>query len=244
MQRAYFWNFVAVLGKKALIALFLILILPEISFAQINKRELNLPNYDERILHYGFTLGLNSTRYNLVHSAQYAKTDTVLSALSPRSVGFSLGFVLNYKLADYFDVRLLPTVAFYERTVIYELKNAEDGPVSQVTESTFIELPFLASYKSQRRGNFRVYLVGGIKPGIEAGAKKKEKKETELRTNNFDLSVDYGFGVDIYYPLFKWSPEIRFSHGILNMLNDDPNVYSRSLNRLTTHTVSLYLHFE
>ena len=89
-----------------------------------------------------------------------------------------------------------------------------------------------------------MYVVGGLKGGIEAGAKKKDKKETELRTQNKDLAIDIGVGFDIYYPLFKFSPEIRFSQGIPNMVVHDPNPYARSVNKMTTHTVSLYLHFE
>ena len=89
-----------------------------------------------------------------------------------------------------------------------------------------------------------MYLVGGVKLSLEAGAKKKEKKNTELRTQSTDVALDYGVGFDFYCPLFKFSPELRMSHGIINMLNNDPNIYSMSLSKLVTHTLTLYLHFE
>jgi hypothetical protein len=57
------------------------------------------------------------------------------------------------------------------------------------------------------------------------------------------MSVDYGFGFDLFYEYFKLSPELRFSHGITNMLVKDPNVYSKALDRLSSHTVSFYLYF-
>jgi hypothetical protein len=242
METVNFWDKLY-LHRSKINFLIIFLMLASHGWTQVKRKDdINLPNYDERKIHYGFTIGINSTRFRPVHSSYYVREDTVKSAVAPRSLGFSLGFVLNYKFADYFDLRLLPTVAFYDRKVVYTLANKQQ--VEQTTESTFIELPFMAKYKSERRGNLRFYLVGGFKPGIEAGAKKKEKKESELRTENYDLTVDYGIGADIYYPLFKFSPEIRFSHGLLNLLNNDPNVYSQSLNRLTTHTVSLFLHFE
>lgn len=242
MEKINLWNKLGLYRSKIAFFGVLFLFIAINANGQIKKRTINLPNYDERKLHYGFTLGLNTTRFNLLHSEFYTSNDTVKSVLAPRSVGFSLGFILDYKLADYFAVRLLPTVAFYERKVEYIL-NGQVG-VDQITESTFIEVPVMAQYKSQRRGNVRFYLSAGLKPGIEAGAKKKEKKPSELRTQNFDLSFDYGIGMDVFYQFFKFSPEIRFSHGLLNLLNNDPNVYSRSLNRVTSHTVSLYLHFE
>lgn len=203
----------------------------------------NLPNYDNRWLHYGFSLALNNTRFKPTVSNYYlSAADSVVSLTGTRNTGFSLGFILNMKMTDFLDLRLLPTVSFYQRDVNYIFKNK--FAITQSTESTFIEIPLVVKYKSQRRGNFRMYMVGGLKAAIEAGAKKKEKKDTELRSNNYDLSVEYGFGLDIYYPLFKFSPEIRFSHGLLNMLEIDNNIYSKNLDRLSTHTVSLYLHFE
>ena len=203
----------------------------------------NLPYYDNRRLHYGFTLALNNTRFRPTVSEYYLSSeDSVVSATGIRNTGFSLGFILNLKLADFFDLRLLPTVAFYQRDVNFLFKNKFASV--QSTESTFIEIPLMLKYKSQRRGNFRMYMVGGLKAAIEAGAKKREKKDTELRSNNYDLCIDYGFGLDIYYPLFKFSPEIRFSHGLLNMLERDNNIYSQSLDRLSTHTITLFLQFE
>jgi hypothetical protein len=203
----------------------------------------NLPNYDEKVLHYGFTIGANTTRFKMVYSPYYllAKNDSIYSIQSKNSAGFSLGFIVNLRLHRQWDLRLLLTVAFYDRTVTYNFKYSQSA---QTAQSTFIEIPLLLKYKSQRRRNTRMYMIGGLKGGIEAGAKKKDKKETQLRTQNSDLAIDFGVGFDIYYPLFKFSPEIRFSKGIPNMLINDPNPYARSLSRLSTNTVSLYFHFE
>ncbi|MFN6943681.1 MAG: porin family protein [Cytophagaceae bacterium] len=246
MHQVNFWGELYIHRKKIAFALAIIVILiGNNAFAQRHenpRRDLNLPFYDDKTMHYGFTIGLNSARFRTVHSPYYLQSDTLLSALSPGSPGFSLGFILNMKLDNHFDIRLLPTVAFYERMVEFRFRGGEIE--NQVTESTFIEFPLLLKYKSQRRGNMRMYAVGGLKPSVEAGAKKRDKTDDQLRTNNTDLALEYGFGFDFYFPLFKFSPEIRFSHGLVNMLNRDPNVYSRSLNVLNTHTVSLFLHFE
>lgn len=251
MAKVNFWNKLFIHRKEIVILTLLFLaFLP--SFAQDHSYgkgkswiDKNLPEYDNKKLHYGFTIGINSTRFRPIQSEYYLSTvppvDTLMKLIGSRSPGFSLGFILNYKIAEYFDIRLLPTVAFYQRDVVYTFANGSTN--TQTTESTFIEIPLLLKYKSQRRGNLRMYVLGGIKPAIEAGAKKKEKRETDLRTENRDFSLDYGFGFDIYYPLFKFSPEIRISHGLLNLLKEDPNVYSRSLKRLSTHTVTLYLNF-
>ncbi|MCU0416064.1 MAG: PorT family protein [Cytophagaceae bacterium] len=224
---------------KVLVFLFVQLTSVFVSQAQ-DPRWTNLPTYDDKTLHYGFSLGMNNTGFKIRESNTYF-SDSLTSIYPKRTFGFSLGFIVNLRLHDHFDLRLLPTVAFYERSVQYSYANSFE---LQTLESTMLEFPLLLKYKSQRRRNSRMYLVGGFKGCIEAGSKKRERKQTELRANNYDFTFDWGVGFDFYFQLFKFSPEIRFSHGIVNMLSQDPNIYSESLTRMSTHTVTIYLHFE
>lgn len=214
-------------------------LLPLILKAQ-DPRWTNIPNYDLRKFHFGFTLALNRTAYKAAFSDSYG-ADSTKKVTTPYTQGFTLGFVVNMMLHDQLDLRLLPSVGFYDRTVNYQFMFSGE---QQKIESTFIELPLLLKYKSIRRKNQRLYLLGGVKLGIEAGAKKNEKKQTELRTNPFDFSLEYGVGMDLYMPYFKFAPEIRVSHGIVNLLVDDPNIYSQSLSRLFSHSITLFFHFE
>ena len=247
MQRAHIWSKFHLYRYK-IITLFYTFFLAIIAVQaqQLHSQENfewdhNLPHYDDRRLHYGFTLGLNSTRFRPVQSQTFF-SDSISSIRSKPQGGFNLGFVMNLRLSKYFDARLLPGVAFYTRNVQYQFQNGFSS--AQNTESVFIETPLLIKYKSQRRKNHRLYVVGGLKTCFEAGAKKKEKKKSELRTQNFDLTVEYGFGIDLYFQFFKFAPELRFSHGLSNLLVNDPNLYSESLTKLTTHTISLYFFFE
>ena len=89
-----------------------------------------------------------------------------------------------------------------------------------------------------------MYMLAGIKPALEVGSKKNEIQNDRLRARVIDFNIEYGLGFDMYYPLFKFSPEIRFSHGFVNMKVDDPNEYARSINTMLTHTVTLYFNFE
>ena len=207
-----------------------------------SETHINLPGYDDKFLHYGFSLATNYSIYKVNHSANYL-TDTISSLRSVSSYSFALGFILNMRLGEYFDLRLLPNVAFYERRIRYIFPKTE-LPVDAIFESSFIEFPLLIKYKAHRRANHRMYMVAGIKPGIEVGGKKDEKKKSQLRTTGSDIALDIGFGIDKYYPLFKLSPEIRFAIGLKNLHNKDDNVYSNSIEKLSTYTVTLYLHFE
>jgi hypothetical protein len=205
-----------------------------------DPRWTNIPNYDLRKFHFGFTLAVNRTAYKAAYSNSFG-SDSAKKITTPYTQGFTLGFVVNMMLHDQLDLRILPSVGFYDRAVNYKFTFSEE---QQRIESTFIELPLLLKYKSIRRKNQRLYLLGGVKLGIEAGAKKNEKRQTELRTNPLDFSIEYGVGMDLYMPYFKFAPEIRVSHGIVNLLVDDPNIYSQSLKGLFSHTITLFFHFE
>lgn len=207
------------------------------------RKVINLPNFDEKKMHFGFYLATNYATYRIKRSDFMAEHPDSIKSVSPiGSVGFTLGFIFNLKLADYVDLRLVPGVGFYERTMAYQFGSG--APVNQVLESTMAEFPLLLKLKSERRGNTRMYFLVGGKYSLASGLRRKDKKPDELRAINNDLSIEYGFGFDIYYEYFKLSPEIRFSHGLLQATVNDPNKYANALKRVSTHTVTISFHFQ
>lgn len=247
MQNTHIWHQFHLYGKKVVFSLLLLfLLVPQIKAQHYNKTE-NLPNYDNRWLHYGFLIGIHSSSLRMQYSDAFVsdELDSLHSIMAPNSFGFSLGLIANVRLADYLDLRLLPEVVFYENRMEYNtVSGAQTRIDRQLIESTFVEFPILLKYKSVRRGNSRMYLVGGIEPGIEATGKKDEAEGEKLSIKGSNLSLQLGFGMDIYFPLFKFSPEIRFSRGLVNALSSESNRYSQPIDRLVTNTVTLYLLFE
>jgi hypothetical protein len=206
--------------------------------------EKNNPNYDDRKLTYGFLIGVHTSTYQINYSDAFVTPDMDhIHSVEPNwKAGFSIGFITNYRLNEQLDVRITPLVAFYEHELKY---NYIDNTPSKtkLVETTVVELPILLKYKSERRGNVRMYMIGGIKPGIEAAGQKESKSATvTVKTEN--LSLEAGFGFDFYYPLFKFSPEIRFSHGIMNMLDNKSNEFGAPLDRINTNTISIYFLFQ
>lgn len=234
-------------GKKIIFSLLLLfLLIPQLKAQSYNKTE-NLPNYDDRWLHYGFLIGVHSSSLRMQYSDAFAsgELDSLHSIMAPNSFGFSLGLIANVRLADYLDLRVLPEFVIYENRMEYNTVSATQPRIDrQLIESYFVEFPILLKYKSVRRGNSRVYLVGGIEPGISSSGKKDEGEGEKLSLKDTNLSLQLGFGMDVYFPFFKFSPEIRFSRGLVNALSDETNRYSQPIDRLVTNTVTLYLLFE
>lgn len=247
MQTSYIWNKLHLHWPKIILALLALVCLSREGLAQkkrwVNK---NNPTYDDRKITYGFLIGLHTTTYQIKYADRFVTQDfdTVYTIDPGWSPGFSLGFIVNYRVTDLLDFRVTPKVAFYENTLHYVY--TDDTPSeTKLVETTMVELPFLLKYKSERRANARMYMVGGFKPALEASGKKDtEDPSSNLGITRMNLSIEAGFGFDFYYPLFKFSPEIRFSRGLVNILNNTTNKYGQPLQRVNTNTITLYLLFQ
>jgi len=248
MQKTNIWHKLHLHWQKVAACCFLLSIcLLNEAQAQLTKTD-NLSNYDKRWLHYGFSIGMHSSGYRLQYADDFNTSafDSLHSVMPSNTFGFSLGLIANIRLAEFLDLRITPEVVFYENHLDYNYISAGQSVVEeQIVETTFVEFPVLFKYKSMRRGNTRMYLIGGIEPGIEATGKKKDQNEDDrLLVNGTNLSAQLGFGLDVYFPLFKFAPELRFSRGLLNMKNDKENAYGAPIKQLTTNTITLYLLFE
>ena len=242
MHTTHFWNKFDIYGYKGLITLLLICSVNSV-FGQKNF-DTNLPNYDEKWIHYGFLIGVHRSYFKLDYSEKFLTggLDSMRSIQTPARVGFDLGFIVNMRLGKFFDFRATPQVGFYEYKLQFEY--TDGSSIDQLVESTVVEIPLLIKYKSIRWNNFRVYLIGGLNPAIQASGNKDDEEERKLQTAEFNLNGEFGFGFDIYFPLFKFAPEIRFSRGLFNLLRDDKFGYSEGIGSLNTNVVTLYLLFE
>jgi hypothetical protein len=250
MQTAHIRNKLHLYGPKITAILALVFCMHTGAQAQKQQQlswvKKNNPNYDNRKLSYGFLIGIHTTAYQLKYSDNFVTQnfDTVYAVEPKWSPGFSLGFIVNYRLDELWDLRLTPKVAFYEHKLRY-LFTDDTKTDEQTVETTMVEFPLLLKFKSERRDNLRMYMIGGVKPAIEASGKKNlENVTATLEVTGANLSLDVGFGLDIYYPLFKFSPEVRFSRGIVNVLDNRTNKYGMPLERLNTNTITVYLLFQ
>jgi len=247
-------------GAKIILLLLLLIpgssLLAQHSGHQFMWARRNNPEYDRRKITYGFSIGLHTSAYQIKYSDKYVspQLDTLVSVDPPFIPGFSLGFLVNFRLHDMLDVRIMPKAGFYTHELNYRYLTSKDLDPrtegvqkfkTQIFETTMVEVPFLIKYKSMRRGNVRMYMVGGITPAIEASGKRDIQSSTSnFSINKGNLSIDAGMGFDFYFPLFKLSQEIRFSRGIVNILGDEASSFKEPILRMNTNTISVYFIFQ
>lgn len=209
----------------------------------IGYRRKHLEYYDDKPIHYGILFAVPFTRFNIKHSNDFVSRDTAFVIQSPTNAAFRMGFTINAFLNEHFDLRTTPSVSLYERHLKFSYPNGTDR--TEKRESTWIEVPLLLKYKSVRRVNSRMYMVAGVTLGLETNVKRNRGGgATALNTKSSDFSIDYGIGYEQFFEFFKFAPELRFSHGLTNMLVPGTNSVANGISRMRTHTVTLYLNFE
>lgn len=233
-----------IVGGLVLLAFFL----TNPALAQQKVTAENLPGYEHRKLRWGFSLGLNTSWYQLEHSGTYVdriKTDPDFSVNPKNGIGFNVNFISTYRLTRDFLVRFQPGVGYHSRLVDYKGNLEPNSTETEVTQeiNTFSgEMPLLIKYESLRRKNTQMYFVAGVKPSIVVGGQKKG--DEFLQVAGSDFTIEYGVGLDLFYPFFKFSPELRYSRGITNLHEPYNNVFNNNIQRLSTNTITLYLNFE
>ena len=231
----------------------------------------NDPTHDDKLLHFGFSLGFNTMDFNIKHS-EAAVSNNIVAEVAKLQPGFHVHALSNLRLAEFFDLRFLPGISFGgERHIEYRDLSVEDLQDSEIIdqnnipvkiESNFLEFPLLLKYKSKRLNNFRPFLIGGINTKFDlAGAKldwgKKDedgKKKNIVLLKLFDYYYDVGFGMDFYMQYFKLAIELKYSVGLRDVLKTedkkgekpyaDIEIYTNIIDQLHSRMFLISFHFE
>jgi hypothetical protein len=224
------------------------MLIPVVATAQKAKPK-NDSNYDERLLHFGFSMGVNTMDFNAKMNPSDTNNWTAeVVSLKP---GLNIQIVMDYRPTTYIDFRFLPGVSFGQRNLnFYD----EDGVLvndKQQLESSFLEFPLLIKAKGMRLNNSRPYLIGGVNFRYDLAAKKEYDEESEvyIRLRKADLYYEVGAGIDFYLPYFKLTIEAKMSNGLRDVLvHDEPHPYHpeyvNSIESLKSQMWVLSFHFE
>lgn len=215
----------------------------------------NLPNYDRKKLHFGFTVGLNTMDFAIQKADDFfnnSVNNNIYAIENQGKLGFHIGPVSSLRLGEYFDLRLLINLSFGQRDLTYWVvqdttaANIQLTPHTMKIASTFIEFPLLLKYKALRVNNYSPYLIAGINPKIDLAARKKIKEEEmpKIRLTNRDIYYEMGIGIDFYLLYFKLSTELKYSVGMADVLVRDNTEYTSTIKKMNSRIFMISLHFE
>ena len=235
--------------KNCFLALCLLLIFSHSTIAQKeNYRE----EQDNKPYYFGLSLGMVYSRFQLEHDPSFLQQDSILVAEPANTPGISLRLVAAANLTNRFELRFNPGLIFTDRPILYKL-NPKYAPdldqgynIKKSVESIITSFPLDVKFKSDRIGNFRVYMLGGGKIDIDlASNAKKRKADDQIKIGKYSYGVEYGIGFNFYRKSVTVSPELKISNGLNNLHDRNPNlIYSRVIDRIQSRMIVFTIHLE
>lgn len=227
-----------------------LLVLPTALWAQRDIPD-NLPKFDQKIVHFGFQLGLSQNGFAL--DPDITQTDSLINLQVRSQPGFVIHVVGELHFGPYIGLRWTPGIAFAARDLQYQfygIDGPELTPTVRTIESTFIESPLLIKYRSKRVNNFASYVMAGFNYSFDLASQEHVDNQIDeqgefivkLRRSNYNLDVGVGF--DFFLEYFKFTPELKFSYGLNNIIVKDNTVFSNPINDLRSRIFVVALNFE
>jgi hypothetical protein len=206
----------------------------------------NNPFYDySRRFHLGFFIGTNVSNFQYALSPAYSNQDSINTIRIQRFPGVTIGAVADIHFGEYLDLRFLPLISISQRNIIY--KRFDNQEVTRSIESSLAQIPVLLKLKSARHQNLRAYILAGFSLGYDLSSDKgalEDPLDPKIKLIPENFNYEYGGGMDFYLKYFKFSPEIRFSNGLNNLLYKDDKIYSQIINHLKSKIIYITLYFE
>lgn len=240
-----------------------------VSAVAAQNRKVNyLTTFDDKLVHFGFTLGVNTLDFGVVNYAKMGdnpdfvekswqgdqfpigKESFVRSDVASLVPGFTVGIVSSLRLGHDFNLRFLPGMSFGERKLTYNIPvediNTYETSNTYSIKSTFLDFPLLLKYKARRINNDRPYVIAGGAYRVDISRTAQEDL-VKLKGSGFYAEV--GAGWDHYYPFFRFSVEAKFSFGLTDQLGNVPastqrQYYAQSIKSLRSNIFTLLFHFE
>jgi hypothetical protein len=236
------------MGKKSFFILISFFV-PIFAFTQV-KKPWNISRFDDKIIHFGFSIGVNSMDFGIKRTmdAYTTPTDTFVFIPDVSSImppGFQVQIISDLRLSDNLNLRFLPGISFGQRALSFYLASDPAQNLTVDISSAYLDFPLDLKYRAVRLNNYRPYLLGGLNFRYDMSSRNDE--EVIIQTKPADLYVEGGIGVDWYLPFFKFSTEIKAGIGLRDVLvhetNDRPQ-YLNSLEALRSYIFCLSFHFE
>lgn len=251
-------------GKVSLFVGLLFVILTSSATAQGMFGMSSLSGSDDKLLSYGFFIGIHTNTYRLKYSDAFMDetnpASPMIRAIYPKyTPGFSLGFTGIFRFHDQLRLLFAPKIGFYQFQTEVQFfpqsgNTPQPGGIDEEIdlsgevyfgEATLVELPILLKYSSQRFNNTRMYFIGGASYQFRTKPQDQANLE-DLVTTGQDYTLEIGMGFESYFQFFKFAPEIRFSHGLKNLYqpqNTNP-FFNDAISDIRRKSITLYLNFQ
>jgi hypothetical protein len=220
------------------------------------QKEIYRSDHDDLPYYFGLTLGYNSSFLHPTKSAKFLQKDinnqdSILVAEPGASGGVTLGLLATARLTNHLQVRFNPQLIiggakYFNYTLGAARDENEEVNQRRTLPSTIVSFPLQIKLNSDRIGNFRTYLLGGIKYDYDLSSNSSARNaEDMIKLNKSDFGLEAGIGCNFFLPFVTISPEIKVGYGLTNIHNRDVNLkYSSVFDAIYSRMIMFSLHFE
>ena len=232
----------------------------------------NLTYFDDRGIHFGFYLGLNTMDYRLRNyknvfdnpvfidndplkanaALKYEGQTSFAAEIYQIMPGFTVGGVINLRLDRDFDFRFTPGMSLGNRHFNYIgvtplATNGQNQDTYLSTASAYVDFPVGIRYKGFRHRNLRPYIYSGAAYRLDLENKRVSESVIHLRKTG--AYAELGFGLDSYLEYFRFTAEFRFSYGLDNLIRHDVDpvntpYFGYIFKEVNSNIFSLIMYFE
>lgn len=213
--------------KKTSIIIFgCLLLVTNLLFSQRKQRVENLPTFDDRLIHFGFYLGLNQNDFKVSYKeSSYPNANIEVTA----QIGFNVGLITDFRLHKNINLRLEPGLVSNSKTIAFTHLLGKRDSIRELS-STFLHIPLLLKLSTDRYKNIRPFVLGGFSYDYNFSSNQNnidDNEEGEFRTYTNNFMYEIGIGIEIYLSYFKFTPSIRGIFALNNELKYDDNSSSK-----------------
>jgi hypothetical protein len=221
-------------------------------YSQIEKPQ-NYRKFDQRLLHFGFTLGVNTADFTPYPVLDAYEQYGILSIDNKRQPGGQVGIVTSLKLGHpVVRLRFIPTLSFQERVLSYVYEDPAKSPsLNKINEervnSTNLDFPLMLQFRTTRFNNFTSYVLGGIQYSLDLQSQEDAAQsftDPFVKIRKEDWQGQVGGGVEFFMPYFKLGIELKFSHSFSNVMINDFTPVSRPIDKMYNRVWWFSLIFE
>lgn len=231
-------------GYKIIFVLLGLLWLTHDARSQIGAKDnYNFRDFQKKPYYFGINVGFNRSGYKLGQSGFFINNDSIRVTEGKSEFGLNMHMITNLKLGDYFDFRFLPGFSFAQRG--FEFTQVESNTViTRNIESVFFEMPFHIRFKSAPYKDKRMFVVAGLKYSYDVQTNSKSRRAL-IKIAPHDFQYEVGIGMQMFYPYFIFSPELKFSRGLGNILIYEKNRNeARVLENVVSQIFTISFNFE
>lgn len=214
--------------------------------AQGGSKNYNYQSFKKKSHYFGLTIGYNRSGFKIEHSKRFIDNANYKWNEGVSNPGLTLSVVANFKIGEHFDFRVLPSIALSYRSLGYIDLNTNIERQDRI-ESVFGEMPLLVRFTSAPYKDKRVFFLTGVKYSYDfASNSRTDQNQFQIvRISPHDFQFEIGAGLQFYLPFFIFTPEIKFSHGLNNILIYDSKLpESTIIEKLFSKSFTISLHFE